>query len=72
MSSGRFIMRGRVFQGRVFAPRALSGGGVVSETDPNDGWTTSSRNRLLIANDVDRLFVVDCRERLWVAKDKTL
>ena len=27
MSSGRFIMRGRVFQGRVFAPFVLAGGG---------------------------------------------
>ena len=26
-------MRGRVFQSRVFAPRALSGGGVVPATD---------------------------------------
>ena len=29
MSVGRFTMRGRVFQGRVFAPFALAGGGVV-------------------------------------------
>ena len=29
MSSGRFTMRGRVFQGRVFAPFVLAGGGAV-------------------------------------------
>jgi hypothetical protein len=34
MSVGRFTMRGRVFQGRAFAPLALSGGaGVVPATD---------------------------------------
>ena len=33
MSSGRFTMRGRVFQGRVFAPFALAGGGGVPATD---------------------------------------
>lgn len=33
MSVGRFTMRGRVFQGRVFAPFALAGGAVVPATD---------------------------------------
>jgi hypothetical protein len=33
MSSGRFIMRGRVFQGRVFAVRALAAGGGAVATD---------------------------------------
>ena len=33
MSVGRFTMRGRVFQGLVFAPFALAGGGVVPATD---------------------------------------
>jgi len=30
MSVGRFTMRGRVFQGRVFAPFVLAGGGAVA------------------------------------------
>lgn len=41
MSTGRYIMRGRVFQGRAFAPWALAGGSViVEEPDPDflHGW----------------------------------
>ena len=46
MSSGRFTMRGRVFQGRVFAPFVLSGGGaVVVSTDPKTGWKSSVHSR---------------------------
>ena len=70
MSSGRFTMRGRVFQGRVFAPFALAGGG-VAVTDPNDGWLTSSRDRLLITHSKDRVALSGSRDRLWIAKDKT-
>ena len=33
MSSGRLTMRGRVFQGRLFAPFVLAGGGAVVATD---------------------------------------
>lgn len=71
MSSGRFTMRGRVFQGRLFAPFALAGGGVVAVTDPNDGWLTSSRDRLLITHSKDRVALSGSRDRLWIAKDKT-
>jgi hypothetical protein len=68
MSSGRFIMRGRVFQGRVFAVRVLAGAGGV--TDPNEGWITSSRDRLLICHSTDRVALSGSRDRLWIAKDK--
>ena len=71
MSSGRFIMRGRVFQGRVFAPFVLSGGGVAI-TDPKEGWITSSRDRLLIGHSTDRVALSGSRDRLWIAKDKTI
>jgi len=70
MSSGRFIMRGRVFQGRVFAPFVLAGGGAVPITDPNEGWITSSRDRLLIGHSTDRVALSGSRDRLWIAKDK--
>ena len=71
MSSGRFIMRGRVFQGRVFAPFVLAGGGAVAITDPNEGWITGSRDRLLIGHSTDRVALSGSRDRLWIAKDKT-
>jgi len=70
MSVGRFIMRGRVFQGRVFAPFVLAGGTAVA-TDPNEGWITSSRDRLLIGHSTDRVALSGSRDRLWIAKDKT-
>ena len=70
MSSGRFIMRGRVFQGRVFAPFVLAGAGAVPITDPNEGWITSSRDRLLIGHSTDRVALSGSRDRLWIAKDK--
>ena len=69
MSNGRFIMRGRVFQGRVFAPFVLAGGGAVA-TDPNEGWITGSRDRLLIGHSTDRVALSGSRDRLWIAKDK--
>ena len=51
MSVGRFTMRGRVFQGRVFAPFALSGGGgvVVISTDPKTGWKSAVHSRSLVS-----------------------
>jgi hypothetical protein len=71
MSSGRFTMRGRVFQARVFAPFVLAGGGAVVATDPNEGWITGSRDRLLIGHSTDRIALSGSRDRLWIAKDKT-
>ena len=71
MSSGRLTMRGRVFQARVFAPFALSGGGAVPITDPNEGWLTSSRDRLLISHSTDRVALSGSRDRVWIAKEKT-
>ena len=70
MSVGRFTMRGRVFQGLAFAPFVLSGGAVVV-TDPNDGWLTSSRDRLLISHSTDRVALSGSRDRVWIAKEKT-
>ena len=70
MSVGRFTMRGRVFQGLVFAPFALAGGGVVV-TDPNEGLLTSSRDRLLISHSTDRVALSGSRDRVWIAKEKT-
>ena len=71
MSVGRLTMRGRVFQARVFAPFALAGGGGVVVTDPNDGWLTSSRDRLLISHSTDRVALSGSRDRVWIAKEKT-
>ena len=68
MSSGRLSMRGRVVQGRVFAPFALAGAVV---TDPKDGWLTSSRDRLLISHSTDRVALSGSRDRVWIAKEKT-
>ena len=70
MSVGRFTMRGRVFQGLAFAPFALAGG-VVVVTDPNEGWLTSSRDRLLISHSTDRVALSVSRDRVWIAKEKT-
>ena len=73
MSVGRYVMRGRVFQARVFAPLALSGGGAaVPITDPSDGWLTSSRDRLLISHSTDRVALSGSRDRVWIAKEKTI
>jgi hypothetical protein len=64
-------MRGRVFQGLAFAPFALAGGGAaVPITDPNDGWLTSSRDRLLISHSTDRVALSVSRDRVWIAKEK--
>jgi hypothetical protein len=50
MSVGRFTMRGRVFQARVFAPLALSGGGAaVISTDPKTGWKSAVHSRSLVS-----------------------
>ena len=42
-------MRGRVFQGRVFAPFVLAGGAVVVSTDPKTGWKSSVHSRSLVS-----------------------
>jgi hypothetical protein len=44
-------MRGRVFQGRVFAPFVLAGGGgaVPVSTDPKTGWKSSVHSRSLVS-----------------------
>ena len=58
MSVGRFTMRGRVFQARVFAPFALSGGaGVVPvayETQRHTLTGTSAQRATLYATSAER------------------
>jgi len=56
MSSGRFIMRGRVFQGRVFAPFVLSGAGgaVAYETQRHTLYGTSLERHTLTATTAQR------------------
>lgn len=57
MSTGRFIMRGRVFQGRVFAPFVLAGGGAVPvayETQRHTLYGTSLERHTLTATTAQR------------------
>ena len=58
MSVGRYVMRGRVFQARVFAPLALSGGaGVVPvayETQRHTLYGTSLERHTLTATSTQR------------------
>lgn len=54
MSSGRLTMRGRVFQGRVFAPLALSGGGVAYETQRHTLYGTSLERHTLTGTSAQR------------------
>ena len=57
MSVGRFTMRGRVFQGRVFAPFALAGGGVVPvayETQRHTLYGTSLERHTLTGTSAQR------------------
>lgn len=54
MSDGRFQMRGRVFQARVFAPAALAG--VINVTgDPKGGWRAKRLCRVVWASGGGRL-----------------
>jgi len=59
MSSGRLTMRGRVFQGRVFAPFVLAGGGgavvpVAYETQRHTLYGTSLERHTLTATTAQR------------------
>ena len=57
MTVGRFTMRGRVFQGRVFAPLALAGGGVVPvayETQRHTLYGTSLERHTLTGTSAQR------------------
>ena len=70
MSVGRFTMRGRVFQGLVFAPFALAGGGAaVPITDPSQsGWITRIADRLSISPKAQRVSISSTQQRVWVAR----
>ena len=57
MTVGRFTMRGRVFQARVFAPFALANGGAVPvayETQRHTLYGTSLERHTLTATSVQR------------------
>ena len=57
MSTGRFAMRGRVFQGRVFAPFVLAGGAGVAvayETQRHTLYGTSLERHTLTATTAQR------------------
>ena len=66
MSSGRFTMRNRVFQGRAFAGYTLanSGAGVVA-TQPIDGWTATAKQRHSTAIEKQRHWAAGTKQRLW-------
>ena len=66
MSSGRYVMRGMVFQGRAFAGYTLanSGAGVVA-TQPIDGWTATAKQRHWTAIEKQRYWVAGTKQRLW-------
>ena len=65
MSSGRLTQRGRVFQSRVFAPRALAGGVSVIATDPNTGWIATKKMRLWVSESVSRIAIIEPVKRVW-------
>jgi hypothetical protein len=58
MSSGRFLMRGRVFQGRAFAGRALADSGVTPQALTFGGG--------VVAEFRGRTAVIGCRGRVSV------
>jgi len=68
MSAGRWIMRGRVFQGRAFAPWALANGGAIVITPPAVGWTATTQQRHWIARTQQRFYVSGSQQRLWTSE----
>jgi hypothetical protein len=58
MSSGRYVMRGRVFQGRAFAGWDLANSGVAPVYQPAAGVAAGYRSRT---------FQADCRARTMQA-----
>ena len=64
MSVGRLIMRGRVFQSRVFATWALASNAPAPvAADPRDGVAIGFRNRTHTQDGRSRLAVVAFRSR---------
>ena len=63
MSVGRYIMRGRVFQGRVFAPWALAGAEPVLSTPPMHGVAVGYRNRTHAQDSRSRMVSSEFRSR---------
>jgi hypothetical protein len=70
MSTGRFILRGWAFQGRIYAPWALGNGGAVVITAPVAGWTANKQQRHWIAQTQQRYIIASTQERLWTSEPK--
>ena len=70
MSTGRLIMRGRVFQSRVFAGWVLANGGAVVIQPPNAGWIASTQQRHWTAGVQQRHWAASAQNRLWTAEEK--
>jgi hypothetical protein len=68
MSVGRYIMRGRVFQPRVFAGWGLANGGAIVITAPTAGWTAGTQERHWIARTQQRFFISSSQQRLWTSE----
>ena len=66
MSSGRYLMRGRVFQSRAFATWGLanSGAGVVA-TQPMAGWTANAKQRHWVTTEKQWHWTAGAKQRLW-------
>ena len=71
MTVGRFAMRGRAFQGRWAAGRALANSGVEPmQVAPNDGWIAETRFRASMSESRSRISVAESRDRIWIARGK--
>jgi len=70
MSVGRWIMRGRVFQPRVFAGWALANGGAIVIQPPNAGWIASTQQRHWTGTVQGRHWTASAQNRLWTAEEK--
>lgn len=70
MSVGRWIMRGRVFQPRVFAGWALANGGAIVIQPPNAGWIASTQQRHWASTSQGRHWTASTQNRLWIAEEK--
>ena len=63
MSTGRWIMRGRVFQPRAFAGWALAGAEPVLSTPPMHGVALGYRNRTHAQDSRSRMVSSEFRSR---------
>jgi hypothetical protein len=63
MSAGRYIMRPRVFQGRVFAGWALAASAAQPTLPPEDGVAVGFRSRIVQQGIRSRLVIIGDRSR---------